>query len=193
MLCNQPGVKEYLHQNGRLALTVDPSSLDAIYRLSPSPNPLDVGFFNSSYLTAFSTKWAKHYETLEDVCAVGPAIKDYVLSGTMRDISSILIEVEQDDLTSDFAGFHIIKTVIAHTPEPCDYPHLEVLIRHQFTLNGVDYDETISHYLWPGSLLEKRRKNSFIKQLRKCYQSELSNRFLTVVSDEESHQRNRIA
>lgn len=172
-------------------MEIDPAKMDHVYRFAGGPNPLEVSIFNSSILTALSTKWAKYYLLLEDVYAFGPRERDFLVSGRMHEIAAISVVMEQEDKTSDFAGVHRISPVICHTPLPCDYPHLDILIRHQFTMNGVVYDETIQYEQWPGSMLEKKRKNSFIKQLKKSYQVELANQFLDHVKDEADHQYKR--
>jgi len=89
---------------------------------------------------------------------------------------------DYDDEHHPRRGRHILSCKIIHTPDPCNYSHIEILISHQiFNLvsGKKEFERTYSREEWEDKIavLNQYEKNKFFKELRKTFRIKLTATF----------------
>lgn len=165
MECNNPQIPDYLDRNFRSAL---PKSkqwyFHKAYRDIPEgANEID---FPGGRINAISCKWSKLIKRL-DIPKVEPYSSDYRFA-YFKEIFSFSLARQFVDQT-DYTGTHVLCCTIEHTPQECNYSHIEILINHKiFDLDtGKEkYDHTYTYHEWENGTPLLKRGNRFFKMLR---------------------------
>jgi hypothetical protein len=178
MACTHADIPKYLHYNGNRKVFIESEfkRKNPLYRTGNSEreNPIDFPFTS----TSISTSWDKLIE-LNDVLKVlkahNPNTTDNsVYYGYPDEIKEYILEGVCEGGT--YKGAHRLTTVIKHTPEPCNYSHSEILIKHSYFENNEPKTVVIEHKDWNKSLF-KRVKNEykpFFKQLDLQYRADMA-------------------
>ncbi|MBI1268558.1 MAG: hypothetical protein GC193_14130 [Cryomorphaceae bacterium] len=170
MNCDRAGVPEYLQWNDKKVFNESEFEKgQGFYRVSKSGN--DIEF--PSILTAYSCKWDVLIEKEHILTIDVPSIGDNCRKALIEDITKIEILKEKNE--GNDLGVHHITCVLEHAPNPCDYSHTQINIRHRLTLHDeLIFDEVYSHNQWAKKETRIHFDGKFYKtHLRKEYRKKL--------------------
>ena len=181
MGCTHPDVPTYLHYD--VSKKIYPNWRFAfwhyIFRTGyrARPNPIETDKMRSGYSVCWS-KLINHHDVLKTVLAANPNLGDAVYLGSVKDVKKIKVETECTD--GDYQGKHIVKPLLVHSPEECNYSHAEILILHSYNEQGKFITKTIKYKDWESSIFANGKPKPFFKKLRNDYRAKI----LTVLNNE---------
>jgi hypothetical protein len=177
MECTSHQIPEYLDRNNR-----QPLGKWWLWYFHKAYRDIDANgneiSFPGGRINNVSCKWSKLIQK-QDLDKVQPFSKNYRFS-YLNEIFSLQITSVYNE-NHERNGKHVLSCKIVHTPDPCNFSHIEILINHKiFDLtSGVKvFESTYSRDDWENKTAVLRRyDNKFFKQLRKDFRIKLTTIF----------------
>jgi hypothetical protein len=147
-------------------------------------NPLEaIGAdkMNTGYSVCWS-KLIKHTDVLDTVLAANPKLGDTVFFGKVGLFKKVVIKKNCNE--GSFKGEHVVRFVLKHSPEECNYSHTEILIKHNYYENGQKRSKILQYKDWSTSLFKTGKPPLFYKELRAAYRAKT----LTILSNKLNNQ-----
>ena len=178
MKCDNLNVPTYLHWNEKETL-LDKDFLyyHKLYRLKNSrSNPIEIP---EKYANAVSCRWSKLIKRKHIVIPLENKDSnfqdyDYVFLQEIRNYKKTGI---LDNNQHQYSGKHVLTCELSHSPENCNFSHVEILIHHQVYSDNTNqpiFDQVYSYQEW----LEKkamlnREGGKFFKGLKKAFRLDM--------------------
>jgi len=177
MQCDNLDVPRYLHWNNRATYSdKDFLYFHKLYRLKVRENPVEI---HPAWANAISCRWSRHIKR-KHICIQPPkpTYDDYHFV-FLQEIRRYKKTGFFEHANHQYAGKHIITCEMAHSPLPCDFSHVEILIRHKI-FQAVDGKETLifNEVYTYDDWREKRALlakdgNKFFKQLKQQFRLDM--------------------
>lgn len=177
MKCDNPDVPDYLHWNDRaICQDRDFRYFHKLYRLKVRDNPVEI---DPAWANAISCRWSRIIRK-KHICIQPskPTYLDYHFV-FLQEIRRYKKTGVFEHATHEFTGKHIITCEMSHSALPCDFSHVEILIRHKIfkAIEGQEkliFDEAYTYEDWrtKRALLAKDG-NKFFKQLKQEFRLDM--------------------
>ena len=174
MSCDSKVIPAYLHwATKKTYKQEDFYYFHKLYRIKSKGNPIDIP---AQWLTAISCKWSRLIKKKHILIQPEKKIGDDYDFVFIKEVK----KYERKDILRDnheFKGVHKLSCVIIHKPEPCDYSHSEILIRHRiYREEEIEpfFDETYSYESWAKETALLKKSNArFFKDLKKDFRVDM--------------------
>jgi len=191
MECANPNIPKYLDRNNRQPLSERKFFyFHNAYRDEANANGIEIPGGNAN---AISCKWSKLIRK-EDIHKVEPFKPSYRFC-FFKEIRKL--KLERDYLNGQqHQGRHVLTAKIVHTPQPCNFAHIEILINHKIfdIKNGKKlFEETYTYLDWKNkNTILNGNDNKFFKGLRGDYRIEVI-KLISRASSENNLKNNTLA
>lgn len=174
MKCDNKEIPSYLHWNNRKPYrNEDYYYFHKLYRLKSKGNPIVIP---EPWINAISCKWSKLVKQKHVMLQPEKIIGDEYDFVFIREIKSY----ERKNVLNDqheYMGTHILSCVLKHSPNPCDFSHSEILIRHRVFKNNEStpfFDEIYTYESWASeTAMLRKMKSRFFKELKSDFRVDM--------------------